>query len=52
MTGLDVNSDPVSGLVTAVQVSSSGVNLQLQNGTLLALSNVSSISAAEPAKAS
>jgi flagellar basal-body rod modification protein FlgD len=46
VTGLDINSNPVSGLVSTVQVTSTGVNLQLQDGSQLALSNVSSISPA------
>jgi len=46
VAGLDANSNPVSGLVSSVAVTSSGVNLQLQNGSQLALSNVSTISAA------
>ena len=44
VTGLDVNSNPITGLVSTVQVTSTGVNLQLQDGSTLALSNVSSIS--------
>ena len=46
VTGLDANSNSVSGLVSAVQVTSTGVNLQLQSGSIMALTNVSSI--AEP----
>lgn len=52
VTGLDANSNPVSGLVASVQVTSTGVNLQLQNGTELALSNVATISPASSTKAS
>lgn len=46
ITGLDVNSNPANGIVGTVQVTSTGVNLQLQNGTLVSLSNVSTISPA------
>jgi flagellar basal-body rod modification protein FlgD len=49
VAGLDSASNPVGGLVTAVQVTSTGVNLQLQDGSQLALNNVSTIS---PANAS
>lgn len=52
VTGLDATSNPVGGLVASVQVTSAGVNLQLQNGTELALSNVATISPAASAKAS
>jgi flagellar basal-body rod modification protein FlgD len=45
VTGLDVNQNPVTGVVASVQVTSTGVNLQLQSGSTLALTNVSSISA-------
>src|SRR5579871_3521387 len=45
VTGLDVNSNTISGIVSTVQVTSTGVNLQLQDGSTMALSNVSSISA-------
>ena len=44
VTGLDVNSNPITGVVATVQVTSTGVNLQLADGSSLALSNVSSIS--------
>lgn len=43
VTGLDVNSNPLTGIVAAVQVTSSGVNLQLQDGSTMALTNVSTI---------
>ena len=46
ITGLDLNSNPASGIVGSVQVTSTGTNLQLQDGTLVSLSNVSTISAA------
>ena len=49
VTGIDLNKNPVSGLVSAVQVSSTGVNLQLKDGSTMALSNVSAIE--EPAEA-
>jgi flagellar hook assembly protein FlgD len=42
--GLDVNSNPISGVVTSVQVQSGNVSLELDNGSTLALANVSSIS--------
>jgi flagellar basal-body rod modification protein FlgD len=44
VTGLDANSNPITGVVATVQVTSTGVNLQLQDGSALALTNVSSIS--------
>jgi flagellar basal-body rod modification protein FlgD len=46
VTGLDSTSNPVSGVVSSIQVTSSGVDLRLQNGSQLALSNVSTISPA------
>lgn len=41
--GTDQNQNPVSGNVTAVQVTSNGVNLQLDSGSTVALSAVTSI---------
>ena len=42
--GLDGNSHPVSGVVTSVQVQNGNVALELDNGSTLALANVTSIS--------
>ena len=44
--GLDSNNNTIKGIVTAVQVSSTGVSLDLDSGKSLSLSNVTSISAA------
>jgi len=44
--GIDPNNNSVSGLVTAVQVASSGVSLQLDSGDTVSLSNISSITSA------
>jgi flagellar basal-body rod modification protein FlgD len=52
VTGLDSASNPVSGVVGSIQVTSSGVNLQLLNGSQLALSNVSTISPAPATRGS
>jgi flagellar basal-body rod modification protein FlgD len=49
VTGLDLNNDPISGTVSSVQVSSTGVNLSLAEGGSLALSNVSGIAGAAAA---
>ena len=46
--GLDTNDDPISGLVTSVRVESDGVSLELDNGTRLPLTRVTSI-ASQPA---
>jgi flagellar basal-body rod modification protein FlgD len=46
VSGLDLNSDPISGTVASVQVSSTGVNLSLAEGGSLSLSNVSGIAGA------
>jgi flagellar basal-body rod modification protein FlgD len=43
VTGIDANNNSVSGTVSSVQVSSGSVNLQLDNGSSLSLSNVASI---------
>jgi flagellar basal-body rod modification protein FlgD len=44
--GIDLNNNSVTGVVTAVQVASTGVSLQLDSGDTLALSNISSITSA------
>jgi flagellar basal-body rod modification protein FlgD len=44
VTGTDQNSNPVQGNVTAVQVTSTGVNLSLDSGATLPLANVTAIS--------
>src|SRR6476646_733514 len=49
VTGIDNDKNPVTGVVATVQVTSTGVNLQLNDGSTLALSNVSSISEPPPA---
>lgn len=41
--GMDDQNNTISGQVTSVQVSSDGVNLQLDNGQLLSMSKVTSI---------
>jgi len=46
VTGIDNDKNPVAGVVATVQVTSTGVNLQLQDGSTLALTNVSSIAEA------
>ncbi len=46
VTGIDNDKNPVAGIVATVQVTSTGVNLQLQDGSSLALTNVSSIAEA------
>jgi flagellar basal-body rod modification protein FlgD len=47
--GLDLNDDPIDGVVTAVRVESDGVNLELDNGQSLPLGRVTSIGASTPA---
>jgi flagellar basal-body rod modification protein FlgD len=42
--GLDANSNPISGVVTSVQVASGNVSLSLDNGNSLPLASVTSIS--------
>jgi len=49
VSGLDVNSNPISGTVSSVQVSSTGVTLSLQQGGQLSLSNVTGIANPAPA---
>lgn len=44
--GIDLNENNVSGVVTAVQVAGSSVNLQLDSGDTVSLSNISSITSA------
>jgi len=44
--GTDANNNAVQGIVTSVQVQSGGVNLGLDNGKSLGLSQVTSITAA------
>lgn len=46
VTGTDSNSNPLSGTVSSVQVTSNGVNLTLNNGSTMPLSNLSSITSA------
>ena len=46
VTGIDNDKNPVAGVVATVQVTSTGVNLQLQDGSTMALTNVSSIAEA------
>jgi flagellar basal-body rod modification protein FlgD len=41
--GLDDNDDPVAGVVTSVRVEKDQVNLELDNGTTLPLTRVTSI---------
>lgn len=41
--GLDGNDDPVTGVVTSVRVQQDGVSLELDNGTTLPLTRVTSI---------
>ena len=41
--GLDASSNSVNGIVSSVNVASSGVTLELDNGGSLSLSNVTSI---------
>jgi flagellar basal-body rod modification protein FlgD len=42
--GLDANSNPITGVVTSVQVASGNVSLSLDNGNSLPLASVTSIS--------
>jgi hypothetical protein len=41
--GTDANQNPLAGIVSAVQVSSSGVNLTLSTGATLPMNNVTAI---------
>jgi flagellar basal-body rod modification protein FlgD len=49
--GLDTNDDPVTGVVTSVRVESDGVSLELDNGTRLPLTRVTSIASQSAAPA-
>jgi flagellar basal-body rod modification protein FlgD len=42
--GTDANNNSITGTVSAVQITSSGVNLQLNTGATLAMTNVTAIS--------
>jgi len=44
VNGLDSGNNQVTGQVTSVQVSSSGINLQLDSGSIVPLSGVTTIS--------
>jgi flagellar basal-body rod modification protein FlgD len=44
--GTDQNSNPITGLVSAVQVTSSGVNLLLNSGVTMPMANVTTITTA------
>lgn len=44
VAGLDSNNNPLTGIVTSVQVSTSGIGLQLDNGNSLDLAKVTTIS--------
>lgn len=44
--GIDPDNNSVSGIVTGVQVTSGGVNLQLDSGDTVSLTNISSITSA------
>ena len=46
VTGIDGNNNNVSGVVQSLQVSSSGVTLQLDSGNALPLGNVTTVSPA------
>jgi flagellar basal-body rod modification protein FlgD len=46
--GNDANANPIGGVVTGVQVSTAGVNLQLDSGLSLSLANLTSIVATPP----
>jgi flagellar basal-body rod modification protein FlgD len=43
VAGTDANSNSISGVVSAVQVTSSGVNLQLSTGDTMSMANVTAI---------
>jgi flagellar basal-body rod modification protein FlgD len=43
VSGLDSNSNSINGLVNSVSVTSTGINLQLDNGNTLPLANVTTI---------
>jgi len=44
IAGTDVYNNSVTGIVSAVQVTTNGVNLQLENGDTIGISSVTSIS--------
>ena len=44
VTGTDANSNPLSGVVTSVQVAGGNVSMELDNGTTMPLGNVTAIS--------
>jgi flagellar basal-body rod modification protein FlgD len=44
--GTDANNNPASGTVTSVQVTSSAVNVTLDNGTTVPMANITSITGA------
>jgi len=41
--GTDANSNSITGIVSAVQITSSGVSLELNTGSTLAMNNVTAI---------
>jgi flagellar basal-body rod modification protein FlgD len=43
VTGTDANSNPITGVVTSVQVASGNVTLELDNGNSLPLASVTAI---------
>lgn len=43
VSGLDARSNPINGLVNSVSVTSTGINLQLDNGASLPLASVTNI---------
>jgi len=43
ISGLDTDKDPVQGIVTSIKVAGSDVNLQLDNGKMIGLANVTDI---------
>lgn len=49
--GLDDNDDPITGTVTSVRVEKDSVSLELDNGTKLPLTRVTTISPTSPAAA-
>jgi hypothetical protein len=50
--GTDVNSNQTSGTITAVQVTTNGVNLSMDNGDTMPLNSVTAITNAPPASSS
>jgi hypothetical protein len=49
--GTDQNSNQTSGTITAVQVTTTGVNLSMDNGDTMPLNNVTSITNTAPTAA-